>query len=169
MLCHVYVPYSWTDCIVKYNRPKTCASLCRVCVFGLRRNDPTASQQQYQVLTVNSIIQLWHANVNSMIIVKFHTTVYLRKQYIAATLSHALQLGLNDKKKNIILRLFWQMLWYASPLIDILKFHFYRKKYKNDVWLSLESIPNTNVPCPTCLENMIGRLGRLCITTMLHF
>lgn len=37
-----------------------------------------------------------------MIIVKFHTTVYLRKQYI------------------------------ASPLIDILKFHFYRKKYKND-------------------------------------
>lgn len=24
-------------------------------------------------------------------------------------------------------------------------------------------------PVPTCLENMIGRLGRLCITKMLHF
>ena len=58
--------------------------MCRVCVYMLLRNDPIA---------VNSTIQLWHANVNSMIIIEFDTTVYLENNISLQTLFRALQTG----------------------------------------------------------------------------
>ena len=102
--------------------------MCRVCVYMLLRNDPIA---------VNSTIQLWHANVNGMIIIEFDTTVYLENNISLQTLFRALQTGWTIRKKTSYYDYFDRCCdmrrLYREKWSSFFNFIFTeKKKYKND-------------------------------------